>query len=91
MKKKDVEMHMKTKEPVERELFHGTASDIADSICVGGFDRGFAGKNGELTNAVGLLQRRIIVLTLKNIQLFEFKRFRVLFDDNTERGLSFFL
>ena len=47
MKKKDVETHMKTKEPVERELFHGTAADDADRICIDGFDRGYAGRNGE--------------------------------------------
>jgi len=33
--------------PVERKLFHGTKDEYADKICEQGFDRGFAGKNGE--------------------------------------------
>ena len=46
IKKKDIEEHMTTNDPVEKELFHGTSSDDAKNICAHGFDRGFAGKNG---------------------------------------------
>ena len=38
---------MRTKEPVDRELFHGTASGDVESICSENFDKNFAGKNGE--------------------------------------------
>ena len=37
---------MRSKEPVDRELFHGTDGD-AESICSEGFDKNFAGKNGK--------------------------------------------
>uniref|UniRef100_A0A6F9DML3 Poly [ADP-ribose] polymerase n=1 Tax=Phallusia mammillata TaxID=59560 RepID=A0A6F9DML3_9ASCI len=48
LKKKDVARHMITKHPVERELFHGTSEEDANSICAHGFDRGFAGKHATL-------------------------------------------
>ena len=37
---------MTSQNPVERELFHGTAIQDANKICSDGFDRSFAGKNG---------------------------------------------
>jgi len=46
IKKKEVQRHMTSNKPVERELFHGTSGVDAQKICVQGFDRGFAGKNG---------------------------------------------
>ncbi|CAK8690930.1 unnamed protein product [Clavelina lepadiformis] len=45
IKKNDVEKHMSSCKPVERELFHGTSAGDAEKICADGFDRGFAGKN----------------------------------------------
>ena len=39
---------MRSKEPVERELFHGTSSTDAEKICADNFDRSFSGKNGQL-------------------------------------------
>jgi len=47
IKKKDVEQHFTSPQPVERELFHGTSEEDAKKICAHGFDRGFAGKNGK--------------------------------------------
>ena len=47
IRKNEVERRMRSKEPVDRELFHGTASGDVESICSEGFDKNFAGKNGE--------------------------------------------
>uniref|UniRef100_UPI0005217C40 poly [ADP-ribose] polymerase 12-like n=1 Tax=Ciona intestinalis TaxID=7719 RepID=UPI0005217C40 len=39
---------MVSSHPVERELFHGTSQNDADTICTDGFNRSFAGKNATL-------------------------------------------
>ena len=44
---KNKKKHMQTSDDVARALFHGTSREIAEKICMHGFDRGFAGKNGE--------------------------------------------
>ena len=44
--------------PVERELFHGTSEEDAIKICQHGFDRGFAGKNGEIVLTTCTIARR---------------------------------
>ena len=36
--------------PVERELWHGTDAASVLSICSKGFNRSYAGKNGELSD-----------------------------------------
>uniref|UniRef100_H2ZC15 Poly [ADP-ribose] polymerase n=1 Tax=Ciona savignyi TaxID=51511 RepID=H2ZC15_CIOSA len=48
LNKSDVKEHMKSAEPVERELFHGTSQQDAEKICGDGFDRNFAGKNATM-------------------------------------------
>ena len=48
IKKNEVERHMITNNSAERELFHGTSQSDAEKICADGFDRNFAGKNGNL-------------------------------------------
>ena len=48
LKKEVTERMSKSKKglPVTRELFHGTTSDVCEKIYQGGFDRNYAGRNG---------------------------------------------
>lgn len=60
-----VTKHLMTKNPVERKLFHGTSEEDVHKICSFGFDRGFAGKNGEKRKRFA-----IVVKTLLDVDLF---------------------
>ena len=52
---------MQSNEDASRPLFHGTSSDDVDAICSDGFDRGFAGKNGQY-----FLCSQIVLVSIKN-------------------------
>ena len=40
---------------VERSLWHGTSVECAQQICLRGFDRSFAGKNGKAKAMIMML------------------------------------
>ena len=52
-KKKDMEKHNPPGHQNEWRLFHGTPPDVCPKINQQGFNRSFAGKNGELVKCVG--------------------------------------
>uniref|UniRef100_H2YWJ9 PARP catalytic domain-containing protein n=1 Tax=Ciona savignyi TaxID=51511 RepID=H2YWJ9_CIOSA len=46
-KREEVRNHVTQGVQVEQELFHGTTEDVCEKIWKGGFNRSYAGKNGE--------------------------------------------